>query len=495
MVVAAEQDGGGMAVVTVEGGSISGTTEDGVRVYKGVPYAAPPVGNLRWRPPQPVTRWTRVSDGDEPAPACPHLPRADGSPFPEALERKSEDCLYLNVWTSAQPGDAHPVMIWYHGGSWSRGSGLAFTPTGAPLAKKGVIVVTVNYRLGALGFLAHPELTAESPHRSSGNYGFLDQIAALQWVRKNIAAFGGDPNRVTIFGESAGSWTVSVLMVSPLAKGLFHRAIGQSGARFAPQAYLSESRNGVTAAEKNGQAFLRAAGVDSIQRLRMVPAAQLLTVSGFTAEETVDGWLLPDEVRSIYARGRHHDVPLIVGSNANESAGGTVPRTLGEYRAVVEKRYGDMIEEFDEAYPVRSETDIAGALNGFSGHRAFNLPMRTWARSTARGRAGTYMYYFSHRPPHPTRKELGAYHTFEIPYVFNHLAQPGWVYGKHDFYLADLMSSYWVNFARTGDPNGRGLPRWTNYDAANEPYLELGEIVALRHQLLKRQFDFIERFQ
>jgi para-nitrobenzyl esterase len=482
-------------IVSVEGGSISGTSEQGVRVYKGIPYAAPPVGSLRWKPPQPVASWNGMKHGDQVGPACPHLPRASDSPFPEALERKSEDCLYLNVWTSARSGAAEPVMVWYHGGNWARGSGVAFTPTGVPLARKGVVVVTVNYRLGALGFLAHPELTAESPHRSSGNYGFLDQIAALRWVQKNIAGFGGDPNRVTIFGESAGSWTVSVLMASPLAKGLFHRAVGQSGGRFAPQAFLSDSRNGVTSAERNGQAFLNAAGADTIATLRTMPAEQLLTVPGFTAHETVDGWLLPDEVRTIYAQGRHNEVPLIVGSNANESASTSWPKTLGEYRALVEARYGDMIGEFDEAYPVRNQEDIPAALNGVSGHGAFNLPMRTWARRTAGGRAKTYMYYFSHRPPHPTRQELGAHHTFEIPYVFNHLAQPGWVYGKHDFHLADVMSSYWVNFAGTGDPNGKGLPQWAAYDLATESYLEFGDSVTLRHQLLKRQLDFVERFQ
>lgn len=484
--------------VRVGGGLISGTTADGVRSYKGIPYAAPPVGDLRWKPPQqPVGAWNGVRSGEAVGPACPQVPRPPNSVSSDPVERQSEDCLYLNVWTAAKAGEKRPVMVWYHGGGWSRGSATNLSPNGAPLAKKGVVLVTVNSRLGALGYLAHPELTAESPHHSSGNYGFLDQIAALQWVQKNIAAFGGDPTRVTIFGQSAGSWTISMLMATPLAKGLFHRAIGESGGRFGPQPYLTEDRNGVASAEKLGLAFVKAAGADSIKALRAMPAEKLLVVPGFRTEENVDGWALPDEVRTIFAERKHNDVPVVVGSTANESSAGELPKTLKEYRARVESQYGDSIKEFDAAYPVQNESDIRNALSAIAGQTRFNLHMRTWARmTTAAGRSKAYMYYFSHVPPHPRSQELGAFHTAEIPYVFNDLAQHNtWAYQDVDHRLADLMSSYWVNFAATGDPNGKGAPTWAPYDLTREPYLEFGEAVVLRNHLLKPQLDFLERLQ
>ena len=479
--------------VRVEGGFISGTTHDGVRAYKGIPYAAPPVGDLRWKPPQRVVSWNGVRDGSTVGAACPHLARAAGGFLPEVTEPKSEDCLFLNVWTAAKPGDKRPVMVWYHGGSWARGSGTVFTANGAPLVKKGVVLVTVNYRLGPLGFLAHPELTAESSHRSSGNYGFLDQIASLQWVQKNIAAFGGDPDRVTIFGESAGSWTVSVLMASPLAKGLFQRGIGQSGGRFAPQPHLTEDRDGVQSAEKNGIAFARAAGARSIKELRAIPADTLLKIPGYRTEETIDGWVLPREVRAIFADRQHNAVPLILGSNADESVGGARPVTVAEYRKRMEAEYGARVKDYYAAYPVDRESDLRNAQR-VGGHRTFNLPMRVWARlATAAGRSKTYTYFFSHVPPHPAREQLGAYHTGEIPYVFNDLGQHTWAFQPHDHRLADLMSSYWVQFAATGDPNGGGRPQWPSFDLENEPYLEFGGTVAVHHHLLKQEFDFLEQ--
>jgi para-nitrobenzyl esterase len=492
---AATQRGAGNEPVRVEGGLISGTTEDGGRAYKGIPYAAPPVGDLRWKPPQPVVAWTGVRSSDTIGAACPHLARAAAGFLAEVTEPKREDCLFLNVWTAARPGDRRPVMVWYHGGGWRSGSGTLYTPNGAPLAKKGVVLVTVNYRLGPLGFLAHPELTAESPHHSSGNYGFLDQIAALQWVRQNIAAFGGDPGRVTIFGESAGSWTVSVLMASPLAKGLFHRAIGESGGRFARQPHLTEDRDGVQSAERNGIAFAKAAGADSIKELRAIPADTLLKVPGYRTEETIDGWVLPREVRATFADGQYNAVPLIVGSNADESVGAPPPVTVEAYRKRVETEYGARVNDYYAVYPVDKESDLRNAQR-VGGHRTFNLPMRTWARlATAAGRSKTFMYYFSHVPPHPAKDQLGAYHTGEIPYVFNDLGQHTWAFQPHDYRLADLMSSYWVQFATSGDPNGGRRPQWVPFDLRNEPYLEFGDTVAVRHHLLKPQLDFIEQVQ
>jgi para-nitrobenzyl esterase len=253
--------------VKVEGGLISGTTADGVRSFKGIPYAAPPVGELRWKAPQPIVSWQGVRACNAFGPDCPQAPYTQNSLYYSAPRPQSEDCLYLNVWTAANANAKRPVLVWIHGGALTRGSGATPTYDGTNFAKQGVVLVTINYRLGPLGYLAHPELTSESPQHASGNYGVLDQIAALKWVQKNIAAFGGDPNNVTIFGESAGSWSVNVLVAAPLAKGLFQRAIGESGSTFGPLPKL-------TAAEQGGVAFAKAAGADSLQALRAVPAAK-----------------------------------------------------------------------------------------------------------------------------------------------------------------------------------------------------------------------------
>ncbi len=493
-------------VIRVEGGLISGVATDGVRSFKGIPFAAPPAGDLRWKPPQPVIPWTGVRKCDVFGPQCPQAPYPQTSMYYSPPQKQSEDCLYLNVWTSARAGERRPVMVWIHGGALTRGSGANRVYDGTALAKKGVVLVTVNYRLGVLGYLAHPELTAESVNHSSGNYGVLDQIAALKWVQKNIARFGGDPSRVTIFGESAGSWSVNALVASPLARGLFHRAIGQSGGSFGRGTYLKEDRGGLPSAEKIGAAFAKAAGADSIKALRALSAEKIIDVFNndaegrkFRTQPNVDGWVLPDEIRNLFAQRKHNDVPVIVGSNADEmttlTAPAIVPRTMEEYRKRVEALYGEMIKEFDSLYPAKSDEDIARAYLGSLRDMSFTGPMRTWARMTATGRAKAYLYFFSRVPPNPNSKRLGAYHAGEIAYVFNNLNRENQLLQEADHKLADMMSSYWVNFATSGDPNGKGLPRWTAYDRDKEPYLDFGDAVQLRNHLLKDQLDFIERFQ
>jgi para-nitrobenzyl esterase len=492
--------------IKVDGGLISGTVADGVRSFKGIPYAAPPVGELRWKPPQPVVAWNGVRECNAFGPDCPQAPYPQGSLFYSPPRPQSEDCLYLNVWTAARAGEKRPVMVWIHGGALTRGSGATRTYDGTNLAKKGVVLVTINYRLGPLGYLAHPELTAESPQSSSGNYGVLDQVAALRWVQKNIAAFGGDPGRVTIFGESAGSWSVNVLVASPLARGLFHRAIGESGASFGPGTFLKEDRKGLPSAEKSGLAFARAAGADSLRALRAIPAEKIIDVFNNDAEGrrfrtvvNVDGWVLPDEIRNIFAKGKQNDVPVIVGSNANEMTSltvpATIPKTIAEYRRRVEPQYGEVIREFDALYPVKSDAEVAAAWLNSLRDVTFTLPMRTWARMTATGRSKAWLYFFTHVPPNPNSKYLGAYHAGEIAYVFNNLNPQNPLIQEADHKLAEMMMSYWVNFATTGDPNGKGLPRWLPYNRETEPYLDLGDPVQLRNHLLKEQLDFIEQFQ
>jgi para-nitrobenzyl esterase len=492
--------------VKVDGGLISGTAADGVRSFKGIPFAASPVGELRWKAPRPVVDWKGIRQCDAFGPQCPQALYPTGSMYYSPPQKQSEDCLYLNVWTAAKLNDKRPVMVWIHGGALTRGSGANRVYDGTALAKKGVVLVTINYRLGPLGYLAHPELTSESPQHSSGNYGVLDQIEALKWVQKNIAGFGGDPNRVTIFGESAGSWSVNALVASPLAKGLFHRAIGESGGSFGPGAYLREDRNALPSAERIGVAFAKALGADSLKTMRAVPADKIIEVFNndpegkkFRTQPNVDGWVLPDEIRNIFAKGKQNDVPVIVGSNANEmttlTVPANVPKTIEDYRKRVEPLYGGMVKELDAVYPVRSADDVVAVYLGGLRDVTFTLPMRTWARMTSTGRSRAYLYFFSHVAPNPNSKYLGAYHASEIGYVFNNLNRQNALLQEIDFKLADVMSNYWVNFATTGDPNGKGLPTWTPYDSEAEPYLDFGDAVQLRNHLLKDQLDFLERFQ
>ena len=475
--------------IKVDGGVIAATSATGVRAFKGVPFAAPPVGEWRWKPPQPVVAWTGVRKVDATGPRCQQTSYATSSVFYEPPETTSEDCLYLNVWTAAKPGDKRPVMVWMYGGALVRGSGAVPTYDGTSLAKKGVIVVTINYRLGAFGYFAHPALTAESPQHSSGNYGTLDQVAALKWVQRNIAAFGGDPGRVTIFGESAGAWSVNVMMATPLAKGLFHRAIGESGGRFTRGVRLAD-------AEQAGVAFAKNLGAETLLALRALPAEKILAATGFRTIENVDDWVLPDEVRNLFAQNKYNKVPVIVGSNGNESTtlGGAngLPKTMEEFRTRIRTQYGDMANEFDAVYPVKSEADIADAMLGAARDTTFTWHMREWARLNTAAGAKSYVYQFTHTDPIPT-KGLGAYHTAEIEYVFNNLWRD-WPYTDIDRSVADTMSNYWVNFAATGDPNGSGLTKWPAYDMKAEAYMDLGDTPTVRNHLLTAQLDFLGRF-
>jgi len=315
--------------VRVEQGQLSGVpgTDPGVRVYKGVPFAAPPVGDLRWRAPKPAADWPGVRKADQFSATCMQTPYPQGSLYYSEAQPVSEDCLYLNIWTAAKSAsDKRPVMVWIHGGAFTRGSGSTPVYDGENFAKKGVVLVTINYRLGIFGFFAHPELTQESEHHSSGDYGILDEIAALQWVQKNIAKFGGDPKRVTIFGESAGSWAVNVLVASPLTKGLFQRAIGESGANFNKMANLADL-------EKSG------ARAGSIQELRAKSSAEIMKTQG-AFSVNVDGWLLPTDVMTIFEKGRQNDVPILIGSNADEGTAFTPAKvTLTGFQST-SKRFG-----------------------------------------------------------------------------------------------------------------------------------------------------------
>ena len=491
--------------VKVDGGLITGAEADGVRSYKGIPFAAPPVGDLRWKPPQPVNNWPGVRPCLGYGPDCPHQPFGAGSLYARPRSPQSEDCLYLNVWSAAESADEkRPVMVWIHGGGLTVGASSNPAYDGASLAKKGVVLVSINYRLNVFGFLAHPELSNESEHGASGNYGMLDMAAALEWVQRNIAGFGGDPDRVTIFGESAGSFAVNYLMASPLAEGLFHRAIGESGGVFTPMAYLAEERNGQKSAEQVGLDFAEALGVDSLEEMRRLSSDRILDVfindpkgRQFRSRANVDGFFLTDEVRNVYAEGKQNDVPVIVGSNRDEMTAfipqAMIPTTIEAYRKQMQAQFGEDFDEFNELYPVETEADIKNAVIRSRSQSTFGLSMRTWARMTATGDSDAYLYEFSRVPPIPNSKYYGAFHAAEILYVFNNLHQRERRYLKRDFTLADTISDYWVNFAANGDPNGKGVPEWEAYDREDEPYMDLGDNPKTGHHLNQKQLDFLEK--
>lgn len=492
-----------MESIRVDGGLISGTVDDGVRIFKGIPYAAPPVGDLRWKEPQPVEDWDGVRACTEYSSDCPHPSYPPGSLYARDPHPQSEDCLYLNVWSTAEPGEKQPVMVWIHGGGLTRGAGSNTAYDGTALAKKGVVLITINYRLGVYGFLAHPELTAESEHHSSGNYGALDMIAALEWVQRNVEEFGGDPRRVTIFGESAGSWAVNLLVASPLAKGLFHRAIGQSGGSFGPMTNLSESEGDSTSAEDVGLAFAKAAGADSLAALRALSSDRLLELfstdpegRNFRTRPNVDGWFLTASVYDTFAAGKHNDVPAILGSNRDEAAAfmspGALPKTLEEYEASMRSRYGEDFDAFAKVYPVDDVDDIRDAVIQSGSDSSFGISMRTWARMMAHGDSSAYLYYFTRVPQIPNKEFYGAFHAAEILYAFDNLGTRDRVYEDVDHELAETMSNYWVNFATTGNPNGEGLPAWTAYTIDSECYMELGDAVSPGQNLRTEQLDFHE---
>jgi para-nitrobenzyl esterase len=498
------------SIVEIESGTISGTMEAGVRVFRGIPYAAPPVGDWRWKPPRPVQSWEGARECTEWGYSCVHVPYPPDSmwtgPEWDDPAEQSEDCLHLNVWTAAaSPHERRPVMVWIHGGSLQHESGSVGAYGGANLARKGVVVVTINYRLGAFGYLAHPELTQESEHRSSGNYGILDQIAALEWVQRNITSFGGDPDRVTIFGESAGSWSVNFLVASPLAKGLFHRAIGQSGAGFGPMVHLGDERAGRRPAEQTGIAFASILGSDdepaSLEAMRAVPATEILAkfaeVPGAYVGPNVDGWVFPDEIYAIFEQGRQNRVPVIVGSNADEGSmyvGTNAPATVEDFRLAAQVRYGDLADEFLEAYPVSSDADVRDAFAASVGDAIFTWEMRMWARMTATGNANAWLYHFTRVPPIAESQVYGSHHGAEIVYVIGNFHLASFTPEIQDEKLSEAMSGYWVNFAAAGDPNGEGLPAWRAYNLEEEPYMEFGDTIGPGNHLLAKQCDFFERY-
>lgn len=463
--------------VHVRSGSLSGvpSTDGAVLSFKGVPYARPPVGALRWQPPQAPETWSGVRDAHAFGPRSiqPDRPQTSISYF--GPERESEDCLYLNLWTAAASEDERrPVMVWFHGGAFQVGSGSLPIFDGENLARRGVIAVTVNQRLGALGFLAHPELSKQSG--TSGNYGLLDQIAALAWVRDNIAAFGGDPDRVTIFGQSVGASSVCCLMASPLARGLFHRAIGQSGASVATAGRIGGgSLPSLEQAERRGLAFAKTLGAASLDDLRS-RSAEDIQLKGdqrlSRGSPTYGTDVLPEHVHDIFLRQGQAHVPLLTGSNA-EGSTRPAPDNLQAFLKEASDDLGAPADELVELYMRDAGATVADASRLLGGHRCFNWQNWAWARLHARANtAPVYYYHFSHLSPiardrpwfENAADKLGAFHTAEIPYVFQTFGARNWAWRETDRQLSEILISYWTNFAANGDPNGLGLPSWEAFD-------------------------------
>lgn len=469
--------------VRIDSGTVEGVTlgATGVRAFKGIPYAAPPVGDLRWREPRPVARWEGVRRATEFGPRPMQAPIYSDMVFRDA--GPSEDCLYLNVWTPARAAsDRLPVMVWIYGGGFEAGATSEPRQDGKDLARKGVVIVSMNYRLGVFGFLAHPGLSRESGH-GSGNYGIMDQIAALQWVQRNIEAFGGDPSNVTIFGESAGSYSVSILVASPLAHGLFQKAIGESGSMVGTRRNPSQALP-LAVAERNGEAFSEAVGAATIAGLRALPADVLLKASrddkNFDTEPTVDGYVLPKDVYSIYREGEQNRVPLLAGWNADESRayevlGDKRPTAEGFKRSVREK-YGSLADGILSLYPAGTDEEAVRSAGDLAGDRFIISSTWKWIDLQAEtGRVPVYRYSFDRAVPAPagtvingapaTGADIGAAHASEISYVFGALAAKADVaWEKSDWRLSDEIGTYWTNFAKTGNPNGGGLPEWPLYE-------------------------------
>ncbi len=488
--------------VATDKGTVEGTAsaDSKVRIFKGIPFAAPPVGALRWKAPQPAASWTGARKAVEFGSRC-----MQGHIYNDMIFRDpgpSEDCLYLNVWTpAASAQEKLPVMVWIYGGGYSAGAASEPRQDGENLARKGVVVVSMNYRLGVFGFFVHPELAKESGHGSSGNYGLMDQVTALQWVHANIAAFGGDPASVTIFGESAGSFSVSALMASPLAQGLFQRAIGESGAFFSTTLDLKP----LAKAEEDDAKFAEALAAPTLEALRAKPADELLKEAlkqrggGVRFAPDIDGWFFPQTPYAIYAAGKQSHVPLLAGWNADEGSARAIfksdPPTAANFVKRAKELYGDKADAFLKLYPAADDEQAKRSAQDLAGDQFIAFSTWKWLEmQAATGKSPEYRYEFDDAPPAPAGGVArGAYHSSEIEFVFGVLASKDLPWRPEDFKLSETMSSYWTNFAKTGDPNGPGLPKWPVYSAADgHQVMHLSATPAAQADAHRGRYEFLD---
>lgn len=454
-----------LAIVNISCGPISGTITNSLHIYKGIPYASPPIGEFRWKAPQPVKPWNAVlkCDAFGPSPM-----QAKPSPFgpwtwPYLIDPApiNEDCLYLNVWTMAKTGkEKLPVVVWIYGGGFSSGGTSCKIYDGTAMASKGIVFVSINYRVGVFGFFAHPALTAESGKNASGNYGLMDQVAALQWIKKNIAAFGGDPDNVTIAGQSAGSMSVNAIVASPLAKGLFNKAIGESGANF------TRSNNVLANAEKAG---LNLAGNASLEELRKMPAEEVMKKPFIGGGLVIDGYVLPAQIADIFNSGKANPVALLTGWNLDEGFLFGPPKKADVFRKDVVNMFGADSSTAFEYYKAGSDDEARTGQLYLSRDQVFGMHNYIWASGEAARGKKVYVYRFNRKIPATGELAgMGAFHTGEVPYAYDNLKYGDRPYENADQKLATLMSAYWINFIKTGDPNGKGLPTWPLFDSKKQ---------------------------
>ena len=478
------QRGPESGIVKTDAGYVSGMNENGIEIYRGIPYAAPPTGDLRWRPPALVQPWNGTRDAKVFSAACPQPVSADPSSG-DIPANMSEDCLYLNLWTPAKSADDKlPVMVFIHGGAFAQGAGSIPLYDGTALAKKGVVVVTINYRLGALGFLAHPRLANESPNNSSGNYGLLDQIAAMQWVERNIGAFGGDPSRVTVFGESAGASSILVHLVSPQSRGLYRQAIVESGPLWTNGTIMHIIAPRAEA-EQWGEEYAKSlgySGPDAIPQMRNVryqdlinatpwPSSAFWSVHTLRFKPTIDGWLVPDSPDTLFRLHRENPVPLIIGTNSDEGTtlGADANMTVPEYEKFIRARFGKDADAVLARYPASSTEEVQLRLERIMTDYDFTDAATLAAGSMADLDRSTYLYRFSYVLP---GQPMGAFHGSELFFVFRPpMMKPDPVSGK----VSDTIMDLWVRFAKTGDPNGGINVTWPQYTTGTGQYLDIGE--------------------
>ena len=471
-------------VITMSQGALAGQVDShGVQSFKGIPYAEPPTGDKRWTAPVAAGPWRGVRDASEFGASCFETSYSPQSLFAVYPPRLSEDCLFLNVWMPPHAKKV-PVIVWIHGGAFVRGGSWEPQYEGTHFAERGVVFVTINYRLGALGWLALPELSAESPYCVSGNYGLLDQIEALRWVKKNIAAFGGDPGNVTIMGESAGGVSVADLMASPLARGLFQKAIAESLAIQSVRE-LRRPNHGLPSAEQNGTAFEMALGAADLKALRAMDAKTVEEPAGFIGGPNIDGWVLPHQIVDTFERKEEALVPVLMGFNRSEIYPvlmGFFPQNLPDssdvYEAEIRKRYGDLAAEFLRLYP---SSDIKGSTMAAVRDAVFGWSAERIVRDEAEAGMPSYFYFFDHGYPAAHARQVHAFHGCELPYVFGHVGKgerlpANWPLpeGPHENALSDAMMSYWTSFARTGVPRAEGQPDWPAF-ASNKSYMLFAE--------------------
>lgn len=466
-------------------GAHFGAAQDGV-AFLGVPYAAPPVGELRWKPPLPPKKWIGTRRATSYGAVCPQLP-AGWLPYIGG----NEDCLFLNIWTARfSKSVKQPVIVYFHGGSNAAGYSQ-LNPLGPTLSPLGVVVVSANYRLGPLGFLAHPALTAESEHHSSGNYGLLDQLQALKWVHENIPRFGGNPGRITVMGQSAGAVDICLLMASPLASGLFQQAIMESGECQSvfnkdirtPIQYNSISGTGEAAGPRLAADLGIPEGRAQLQELRSIPADEILSAMSKDAQlrfdAIVDGWIVPEQPAKIFAEGKELHIPILVGSNSDEATvfGHGGPKTVDEYMNYLRADTGKYADQEFQAYPATLDADVGARYLRFH-NDTFAYGAYSIARATTRMGQHAYLYYFTHAET-GKRAALGAYHGQELFFLSDSYPD-AWERNRNDEGLGKVMRGYWTQFAKTGNPNMPGLPEWSVFDLRRDKCFELGRTIRTR---------------